>query len=557
MNLLAALVLAAIAVSHPPGIIRGVVVGSNGHPVPHAVVEAKGLDGQMSQAAIADDAGQFELNALPEGRYLLTGRKAAYLDAVFGATVPGTPGAPIHVSGGAAIDGLRLELHRGGVLAGQAVALDGTPLPWHRVDVLRLARSGRRDALKRLVTDDRGQFRAFGLPAGRYTVCVGRERMPFDTGATSLTEQMVEGLLAELARGRQPTVSHVNEARGPEAHHDGRSCVGDSPGAEIALSPGQAVEEINVPVLPVWLSRISGTAPRASSVILVPTSANLGLPQRESKVSESGTFAIDDVPPGNYRLIAMGGNATAREGGMLELAAAGGNIEGISILLTELVTVSGRITTGAEANAAVPSGLVVNLISTAADPFAARLSRGSLGAAIVEPSAGVHQDGSFRVSGVLPGSYRVQIEGLRSGWQLKALSRSGQIFEGNTLRLVDQEGVTDLRVLIDTSKTGIIGEVRTPSHLRSSDHMVLAFPRDSGLWGDPDRLALSGPDQHGRFELMGMIPGSYWLVAAPRMALDALIDQPGALEALVLRATPVEVVDGQVLAVALEIGGEQ
>jgi len=552
-TLLFALLLPLFVSAPEYGQIQGVVVGSDGLPVPYATVTAKGRDGQILSAAVADEVGKFELTSLAEGRYVLSVTKAAHVEASFGAIVAGAPGVPVHLADGAVVSGIRLELHKGSVVSGQVLALDGVPLPWHRVELFRVTRSGSRESVSKVVSDDRGEFRAFGLPAGRYAVCVSRTRMAFDSGATSLSEQQVDELLASLAKGQQPTAADVRSTRGLEAHHEGVSCVGDSPGTEIELAPGQAKEGLSVLVLPIQLSRVSGFAHRASTVMLMPASLNVGMAPRESRVDATGRFAIDGVVAGNYRLVAMSTSPVV-EAGVVDLAVSGGDVEGVAIVVNPLVPVAGRIVSGEGTAPIAPSGLRVNLTRNIENASATRSSTSSIKTLIVEPSAQVRSDGTFVFQGVLPGAYRIRIQGLQSGWRLRSLSIGNQRLEGATLNVTHQSGDMDLVALVDASQTGVAGDVTAAVHLRASDHMVLAFPRDRATWGDSTVFKLAAPDQRGHYELNGMSAGAYWIVAAPPMSVGALLDRSDVLEALVQRANPIELADGVMLNVPLNIG---
>src|SRR6185295_4717376 len=101
--------------------------------------------------------------------------KPSYLGAFFGSTRPGRgPGVPVRVGSNARVSGLSLTLARGGVIAGVLRLPTGQPannMPVAVVEVETVAGVRRlRLAGGRTSTNDRGEFRVFGLPPGDYLI---------------------------------------------------------------------------------------------------------------------------------------------------------------------------------------------------------------------------------------------------------------------------------------------------------------------------------------------------------------------------------------------------
>jgi hypothetical protein len=216
------------AAGRAAGVLRGVVVpaaadapdAGGTDPVRFATITLTPAGGGASVTTHADEAGRFALTAIPPGRYRVVASKAAHLAMEHGATKPGRPGVPIQIAAGAAVD-VTLTLPRGGVITGRVVDDRGAPLvnAVVRALVLRSGPDGPSLAAApgatppESITDDRGEYRVYGLAPGDYFV-----------GATPPLS---------VAVGRETTDEELAWVRAPSA----RQSVPPPPGATIAQAP--------------------------------------------------------------------------------------------------------------------------------------------------------------------------------------------------------------------------------------------------------------------------------------------------------------------------------
>ena len=132
------------------------------------------------QTTTTDDGGAFTFHRLTPGQYELQAFKPAYLRASYGASRPDRAGTPVVVKDGEAVTNLAMTIVRGGVITGVVRDIGGRPVPGLNVRVLKLgynAVTGERTLGAPStgsvgVTDDRGEYRAYGLPPGGYFVVV-------------------------------------------------------------------------------------------------------------------------------------------------------------------------------------------------------------------------------------------------------------------------------------------------------------------------------------------------------------------------------------------------
>ena len=166
----AALLAGALTVSafQPPspatmGTVGGRVIeahsGDPAKPVRKALIILK--QGQEpGTGAYSDDKGNYRLQVEP-GVYSVTVERDGYVVAAQSVT------KSITVQAGQATADVNLELVRTGAISGRVVDPDGEPMPRASVQ-LRSLRKKRGGPFYGAVTDDRGAYRIFQIPPGKY-----------------------------------------------------------------------------------------------------------------------------------------------------------------------------------------------------------------------------------------------------------------------------------------------------------------------------------------------------------------------------------------------------
>lgn len=151
------------------GVLSGKVLADDGQPMAGATVMAysPNADNPVSRTVAADEEGNFKFVKLPLGNYQLLATRQGY---VFQDVATSSP--RLYRTGENAL----LTLTRGGVITGRVMSSAGEPVVEIGVNALRVGSiDGRRRPAGEpqsysMQTDDRGQYRIFGLPPGKYLI---------------------------------------------------------------------------------------------------------------------------------------------------------------------------------------------------------------------------------------------------------------------------------------------------------------------------------------------------------------------------------------------------
>lgn len=294
--------------------LRGRVVDEEGTPVSGARVRVWGM-GTTAPPVTTGPDGRFELTPLFPGSYVVSAGAEGYAGGGENVTVPES-GEPEEVT---------LTLHRGGVVTGRVTGLSAAKL--EQVEVWSANRSWS--------VDGQGRFRLEGVPFGTQQVTAmvmpaGGSRsvtveVPEDGTPAEVTIDFSQGatLTGRVTRGGEPlpglvvTAAAVAEASGRTTvtGEDGgyrlegldpgeyqvavKDGSGQVLGGEHVVMDGDAVLDIELPSAAVsgWVLEDGTERPLAGATVTVRAA---GLPpvERVATSNEDGSFAVEDLPPG-------------------------------------------------------------------------------------------------------------------------------------------------------------------------------------------------------------------------------------------------------------------
>jgi hypothetical protein len=567
------------AAQRPAGSIAGVVMTDDTPPQParRATVSLVSADLGMPLSTVTDDDGRFSFAAVPAGHYAIVASKPSYVGAFYGSTRPGRgPGVPVAVPAGAVVDGLTLTLTRGSVIAGTLHLPSGERalnMPVIAIAVDTASGTTRwRYAGGRTATDDRGEYRIFGLPAGEYLVIaqpsgliMGSPTGANDTRQTTESEVSWAEAVARRQSGGLAGPTPVAPSRGPTLNYSTVFYPG-TPDASLAspvrVGPGEERSGMDFALTLVPTARVSGTIVDRSGQPIRNVTMTLDVPDDRLSLAgivrgrpavqsgADGSFTIPAVAPGRYRLIARAAAGAAAEAGIWalhDLVVDGREISNVALQLEPGLIVSGRLAFEAASTPAPGADDLVrarvSLTPASADGLVDVVGPGRSAV-----SAPVAADGSFTVGGLVPGAYRltIAVPGVRmtasaaaAAWSLASITHAGADIADRAFELRPGDAPAGIVATFTDRPTELSGTLSDQSERPAPGYPIVVFTTDRAEWRRGSRrVAVARPATDGSFRLIGLPPGTYHMAAV--VSLDAAdLDEASFLEQLVAASVTV------------------
>jgi protocatechuate 3,4-dioxygenase beta subunit len=504
-----------------------------------------------SRVLTTDAEGRFEFGNLAAGQYTLMATKVGYLRAQYGQRGPLGPldsGRPIELGELQKLDGVDLQLVRGGVITGLLVDEFGEPVPDASVQALRyqfvngqrrLVRAGRVAQ-----TNDIGEFRIFGLFPGKYYISgIPPTAAAAPTQGVSLPVAPAANQAPRAMRAGVESLEPTPDASAGYAptYYPGTPSVADA--HLVTIGAGDEVHGVRFPLVAARLFRIAGTIrdSRGSpvdlpAIELLPVSG-APVPMRARARATplgQGAFTLDDVPPGEYvlQVRTMNRAAGVPESADLQVMVDGNDVDNLVVTTSPGAIVSGRIL--------VKSGRAANLSSAIVS--ALRLEASTTVAGMAKPAAQVRADGSFEVRNVSGVVFR--IAPTPPGLSLSAVRFEGVDITDRPYRFKGG-GVSGLEIELTDELTHVSGTVSDERGEPARDYAVVVFADDVERWGPYTRFVRAAhADAAGEFAVEGLPPGRYLAAAVDHLQRGAEAD-PDLLEQLKARATSITLRAGE------------
>jgi hypothetical protein len=166
-------------VTHRGSPIKGATISLRAAQTPEELLmmaEARRLGGPITENSMlppvkSDEHGDFCINYVPSGNYIVLAKKSGYMETAFGARTAFESGNIVAVKSGQPYPRIGIELIAQGVITGRVLDCDGEPVDQGSVILVSnvpLRGAYRTVAIRRVPLNDLGEFRASQLPPGLY-----------------------------------------------------------------------------------------------------------------------------------------------------------------------------------------------------------------------------------------------------------------------------------------------------------------------------------------------------------------------------------------------------
>jgi len=467
--------------------------------------------------------GKFLLRDVTPGRYRLWARKTGYVSLEYEQKTLRSPGSILSLAPGQHMKDISLRLLEGAVIAGRVNDEDGEPVAGVYVSVLH---HGYWEGERRLtpaggaLTNDRGEYRAFGLAPGEYYLSA-----------------VIRG-----GWGATPSVG-PNEGYAP-VFYPGTTDPGSA--TPISVRPGEEFRA-DLTFTPVPAVRVrgqivkpDGELGRGVMVGLVPRDQSefYGADSTMASSRESdGSFELRNVTAGSYDLVAESGDAGRKRLFARQPVEVGSSsVEGLRVVLAPTLELDGsaRFEGGNMKTAGVRISLQPKI--------GYRMG--------IEWSGEINADGTFHMEGLTENPYRLHVSGLPENAYVKAARLGNQDVLEAGLNMTRGKSAT-LELVIASNGGRIEGVVLNEQKEPTKGALVVLAP-DADRRARQDLYKVTSSDQYGRFALKGIAPGTYKMFAWEDVEPGAYQD-PDFLKKYEDRGVPVSVEGGGPQSVELKL----
>ena len=469
--------------------VEGTVVDAvTGQPVKKAAVTFQG-SGRTSQgtptyAVLTDEAGHFAFSGFAAGDWGGYVERDGYVTC--SETGTGSDAKPLRwrMDADTVLKDVTIHLTPTGVITGRVVDADDDPVAGASVKVTGLGAKAQWQQFPDALTNDLGEYRLYNIPPGKYIVTTTYQPQwqRANTRLTQSTERYV------------PTYYPSTQDRGQAT--------------PVAVGAGALVQGVQIRLVRGSVVRLRGQVMQAASAGNV-SSQRVFVDLSEAQESMSGqgisagatpqpdgVFEFNGVRPGRYVVRGRSMLGTERLQGSTVVDVGNTDVEGIQIILSLPVTISGKVTVEGEAH--LPKELHAALTSRMGDHRDGAFT-------VVRP------DGSFTLEQVYEGRYDFILQGLQNGESdlyMRSVRYANEDALNEGLRVAPGQQAEKLEVIVSddgaTLACHVLSDKGEPVrhafvHLVPDEPRGSVFSLHAGTWIGDD----------GVCKIRGVAPGSY------------------------------------------------
>ena len=433
--------------------------------------------------AVTDEEGKYKIINVPPGHYQVV----AVAPALVAADTVGR-GRTIIIGKDETVENVDIPLLRGGVITGKVTDSEGRPVieeevSLHPVEVPR----GIYQLPMGVSTDDRGVYRIYGLPPGKYRVSAGTGdflprgrggfyKLTFHPTAVDVSQASI----IDVTEGSEATNVDITFGRIPVKY--------SAHGRILDGKTGQPLPNVRYGVKQ-FLNEQGGSYTTSGA-----------------QSNTAGEFKLENLSPGKYAVFILPSLDSDRRADWVHFEVIDRDITGLIV----------RTSTGASV-----SGVVV-LEGTDDKALHAKLRElrlhvdvgGADSSGVGENPSNIGQDGSFRVGALAAGTLRFSLSN-HGRFQIVRVERDGIVYPSG-IRIKDGDQIAGVRVVLNYGSGTIRGAVKLEGGTQPPNSVLSVSFRKLGE--DPQSFTsiprATRVDARGQFFVEGLIPGTYEMTGA-------------------------------------------
>lgn len=486
-----------------------VVTQDGGHPLKSAHVvlrptEGKGVEKPYTQRTGED--GKFCFKNIAPGKYIFGAERRGYVKQMYGAEESWSEGTPLAVAKGQKFEPTLFRLVRAGVISGKVVDEDGEPVGGAMVQALispeeaatmlgggevRFNGLGGKGLLpmQSTSTNDLGEYRLAGLSPGKYFVNAsdtGGRMNAMGFAALQLTDGEEDDGSEDYAPTFYPGTTKAAEAAAIEIK------AGDEATASLQLLHEKMFTISGV------VANEDGSPAAEAFVMLMEAGNPLSFMNSHafSRTDSDGHFSIRHVLPGSYvARVQTGGHGENNQMQSMQqkVEVAQQDVTNIRLALGKGATLTGKLVVE---GGILPKISDTNIILSSEDGDTAW--------------GEVQKEGNVKVTGVAPGTYKVNVTGLPEQYYVKRVVYGSRVSSERELTVEPAVAPAKLEVVVSPNAATVDGTVQN-AKLEPVGGAMVTLRSEKQKEGDAVSSAVT--DQNGKFEMHGLEPGKYVVIA--------------------------------------------
>jgi hypothetical protein len=490
----------------PPGncTVRGrVVSATDGAPLRSArvgLIEVGERSHPQMYAATTSDDGTFEIKQIQAGRYNFFAAHIGYLEQRYQAKgTERNDGAMMSLLPGQEVSDVMFRLVRAGVITGKVVDDSGEPMAGVNVSVLRTPTEAELEdagthanrlemrSVSIARTDDRGEYRLFGLKPGEYYIKAtdtGGERFIPGTMETGHLMTLARGLGSRFAPIYYPGVLQLDQAQTVALQ------AGEEMQADFAMRQITHVEVAGRVIGP------DGAPASRAYVSLQQRGVSDWTSGLGAGTDSKGEFSIKGVPQGSYFITAGVFEAGKTQQTRQRLDVGESNIDSLRFYLGAGASIHGRVVT--TSGAPLSTAHIEVVLIPAND-------ESSTESGFTE----VKKDGSFELEGIADGGYSANAFGMEPGWFVKSIHLGNEDVLQKGAQVENGAVGGSLDIVVSAEGAQIEGTVTDSDKNQPLMGAQVKIVPDPMTDYNEIRMNSTSTDQNGHYVLSNVPPGKY------------------------------------------------